>query len=133
MARLVASIPAQTGLTNIGYGIANKLQGRSGVRHQLDVSFIDGGATPPKLVAVECKYLGRRVKLEHVKVLYATLDDLRGSAGLPNEAVQKPVFRERAVRGRRSAMSISSLRRSIEAFASSGTALLPRDLYPPYP
>ncbi len=84
IAQLVASIPSQARLSNIGSGQGNKRQGLSGVLHQLDVSFIDEAASLRKLVVIECKYLSYRIKLEHLKVLHATLNDLCQNPDLPD-------------------------------------------------
>ena len=67
-------------------GFRNHLAGASGVRHQIDVSFLDRSTTPHTLVVIECKHLRRPVKLAHVKVVKATVDDL--AQRLPEETVK---------------------------------------------
>jgi hypothetical protein len=65
----------------VGHGLRNHLDGTSGVRHQIDVSFVDLAAVPPVLYVIECKYINRPIKLAHVKTLKATVDDLAGAFG----------------------------------------------------
>ena len=60
----------------VGRGLRNHILGASGIRHQIDVSFTDARSTPPTIVLIECKYLNQPVKLAHVKVLKATIDDI---------------------------------------------------------
>lgn len=62
-------------IENLGYGRINRIVGRSGQRHQIDVSFIDHSFADPTLVLIECKR-GSPVKLSDVKVIKATLDDI---------------------------------------------------------
>ncbi|MEF8766837.1 MAG: hypothetical protein ABTS16_10075 [Candidatus Accumulibacter phosphatis] len=65
----------------VGSGLRNHVVGASGIRHQIDVSFEDTRTAPPKLVLIECKHLNQPIKLAHVKVLKATLDDVAARVG----------------------------------------------------
>lgn len=66
----------QRNITHLGSGQRNKIEGISGVSHQIDVSFVDHSFASPTLVLIECKRLGKKVKLEHIKVLQATREDI---------------------------------------------------------
>jgi hypothetical protein len=64
-------------ITDLGKGQTNKIEGISGVKHQIDVSFLDHSFTSPTLVLIECKrFQDDSVALEHIKVLQATRDDI---------------------------------------------------------
>lgn len=71
-------------IRDIGCGRGNKIQGACGVRHQIDVSFVDRDFAQPTLVLIECKRQGKPIDLAQVKVLKATLDDILLSANTPN-------------------------------------------------
>lgn len=99
VAKLVGSIPASAQIAQIGSGARNRLRGLSGVGHQVDVSFVDEGVNPRRLVIVECKYIDKPIKLEHVKVLKATLDELRQGPDNPGECRAIMVSRHPLQRG----------------------------------
>ena len=85
-ASLAANLRATRRVDVVASGKTNKLKGKSGVLHQVDVSFIDSTAGSPMLVVVECKNLQSKaagVPLAYVKVLKATLDDLNGHPDHP--------------------------------------------------
>jgi hypothetical protein len=67
--------------SDVRSGFRNRIAGSSGVPHQIDVSFIDKSTKPHTLVLIECKRLRKPVKLAHVKVLKATIDDLTDRLG----------------------------------------------------
>jgi hypothetical protein len=79
IATLVRNLKLVQAIDGIGAGSSNRLPGHSGVKHQIDVSFVDRAEFEPKLVVVECKNLNDKgsVKLRDAKVLKATVDDLR--------------------------------------------------------
>jgi hypothetical protein len=79
VAGLARTLLRNRNASEVRCGLRNQLVGSSGVRHQLDVSFVDRSSSPHTLVVVECKYLRQPVKLAHVKVLKATIDDLAGT------------------------------------------------------
>ena len=79
VAGLARTLLLNRDISDVRYGLRNHLVGSCGVRHQLDVSFVDRSSSPHTLVVVECKYLRQPVKLAHVKVLKATIDDLARS------------------------------------------------------
>ncbi len=85
LAELVTNLKVRHSVNSVGCGQKNKLRGVSGVQHQVDVSFIDHDHPGPKLVLVECKSFrsGKAVNLGQVKILKATLDDLKGSPDYP--------------------------------------------------
>lgn len=89
LAELVNNLKARHAVECVGWGQKNRLRGRSGVRHQVDVSFIDKDGPEPKLVLIECKSFrsGKAVNLGQVKVLKATLDDLKGDPSHPSIVV----------------------------------------------
>lgn len=65
-------------ITDLAYGGQNRIQGICGQHHQIDVSFVDHDLPKATLVLIECKQRGKkRIDLEHVKVLKATLDDIK--------------------------------------------------------
>lgn len=78
VARLIKGIQgSKRKITDLGKGRTNKIQGISGIKHQIDVSFIDRSFTSPTLVLIECKrFQDDSVALEHVKVAQATRDDI---------------------------------------------------------
>lgn len=80
LAELVTNLKERHSVKNVGWGQKNKLLGASGVQHQVDVSFMDYDHPEPKLVLVECKSFrsGKAVNLGQIKILKATLDDLKG-------------------------------------------------------
>lgn len=84
VADLAKTINSHRDISDVGFGLRNHSVGSSGVRHQIDVSFVDRSSSPHTLVVIECKYLNRPVKLAYVKVLKATIDDLAqfGSADI---------------------------------------------------
>jgi hypothetical protein len=71
IAGLARDLLAKRKITNLGYGRKNRLTGRSGVSHQLDVSFVDIELSPSALVVIECKRLAKRIVLSDLKVLRA--------------------------------------------------------------
>jgi len=73
-------------ITELGYGGNNTIQGASGQSHQVDVSFIDHDFPNPTLVLIECKRLNKKIDLQHVKVLKATLDDILAAEDTPSDA-----------------------------------------------
>lgn len=84
---------------SVGSGLRNRLVGASGVRHQIDVSFIDPRTTPPTLVLVECKHLNDAIKLAHVKIVKATVDDIQTERGLQAHVTGMLVSRIPAQKG----------------------------------
>ncbi len=84
---------------DVSSGLRNHIRGASGVRHQIDVSFEDATEPVPQLVLVECKHLNEPVKLAHVKVLKATIDDIAGAVGGHHTVVGILVSRKGAQRG----------------------------------
>lgn len=89
LAELVSNLKARHAVECVGWGQKNRLRGRSGIWHQVDVSFIDKDEAEPKLVLIECKSFrsGKAVNLGQVKVLKATLDDLKGAPHYPSVVV----------------------------------------------
>lgn len=76
VAGLARTLLCNRDASDVRCGLRNRLVGSSGVRHQLDVSFVDRSSSPHTLVVVECKYIRQPIKLAHVKVLKATINDL---------------------------------------------------------
>jgi len=72
---------------DLGYGRMNRIVGRSGQRHQIDVSFIDHSFADPTLVLIECKRVSNPVELSDVKVIKATLDDILCHPGNLNKGL----------------------------------------------
>lgn len=72
-------------IEKIGFGRKNKLEGKSGINHQIDVSFVDNSNLVPKLIILECKNFNSRNKIQlgHVKILKATIDDIAASGNNP--------------------------------------------------
>jgi hypothetical protein len=87
VASLVTTISKQFPTSKLGHGSSNRLTGKSGAKHQVDVSFVDLTDSPPTLVVFECKLLGKRIQLSHVKILKATMDDLTSAPGLPRRVM----------------------------------------------
>ena len=90
IAELVRVLLLNRGASDVRFGPQNHLTGASAAKHQVDVSFIDKETSPHRLVVIECKYLGKRIGLGHVKVLKATIDDLAEKMG--SEVVVKGVL-----------------------------------------
>ena len=90
IAGLVRDLLRKRRISNLRHGSKNRLTGRSGATHQLDVSFVDNELSPNALVVIECKCLTKKIDLSHVKVLKATLDDLLGASG--NASVGKAMI-----------------------------------------
>ena len=63
-------------VSQVESGLRNHVAGRSRVKHQVDVSVLDGTTVPHTLVLIECKYIQQPIKLAYVKVLKATVDDI---------------------------------------------------------
>ena len=74
-------------IRDLGYGRQNKLSGKSGVLHQVDVSFVDPTFSNETLVLIECKNRKNPISLAHVKVLKATLDDVLAADWSPSAGV----------------------------------------------
>lgn len=89
IADLIGNLRLRHDITDIKYGPNNRLIGASGVKHQIDVSFIEHMPDAATLVLVECKSLraGRAINLGHVKILKATADDLESINGATPESV----------------------------------------------
>lgn len=83
---VVENLKPRYAVDSVSWGSKNRLQGRSGVFHQIDVSFIDRSFGEPKLVLFECKSLrsGKRVNLGQIKTLKSTIDDLTGCPQYPH-------------------------------------------------
>lgn len=62
--------------SQVRFGVRNHVAGAYGVKHQVDVSFLDRATVPHTLVLIECKYIRQPIKLAYVKVLKATVDDI---------------------------------------------------------
>ncbi len=80
ISELIANVQAShRRISDLGSGGTNTIRGRSGQDHQVDVSFIDHDCPRTTLVLIECKRYNnnRPVDLEHVKVVFATLTDIR--------------------------------------------------------
>ena len=74
-------------IRNIGYGKNNTLLGRSGQRHQIDVSFHDYSFDEPKIVFIECKRVARPIEISIIKILKSTIDDIAGHNGVPHNGI----------------------------------------------
>ena len=74
-------------IENLGCVRTNRIVGRSGQRHQIDVSFIDHSFADPTLVLIECKRVSNPVELSDVKVIKATLDDILCHPGNLNKGL----------------------------------------------
>ncbi|MBA2590854.1 MAG: hypothetical protein H0U97_00790 [Gammaproteobacteria bacterium] len=81
VAELARTLLRNRDASDVRGGSRNRRVGISGVRHQLDVSFVDRNTSPHTLVVVECKHLRYSIKLWHVKVLKSTIDDLAQRLG----------------------------------------------------
>lgn len=74
-------------ISDLGYGRNNTITGMCGQPHQIDVSFVDHDFEHPTLVIIECKRrTDDRIKLEHVKVVKATIDDILIAEDAPDHA-----------------------------------------------
>jgi len=89
-------------IRNIGYGKNNTLLGRSGQRHQIDVSFHDYNFDEPKIVLIECKRVSLPIEISILKILKSTMDDIIGHDGVPHDGlgilVSTAPFRSGALR-----------------------------------
>jgi len=63
-------------IRNIGFGRHNKLTGKSGQPHQIDVSFIDYSYPDPTLVLIECKRWKEDIDVSVAKIIDWTLRDV---------------------------------------------------------
>ena len=66
---------AEYGIKVIGHGAAFKVQGKSGVKHQVDVLTEQFEGERRHLTAIECKFLKRKVTKEIVMKLYSIMVD----------------------------------------------------------
>ncbi len=84
----------QYGIKVIGYGGDNKVQGKSGVKHQVDVltGQDQGGRT--HLTAIECKFLKKKVTKETVMKLRSESPIGDKPSRALNQAWQKVEIRE---------------------------------------
>ena len=89
-------------IRNICFGKSNTLEGKSGQRHQVDVSFQDHSFDNPKIVLIECKRVSRPIEISVIKILKSTMDDIIGYNGAPCEGlgiiVSTASFRRGALR-----------------------------------
>ena len=77
-------------ISNLSSGGKNKITGASGHRHQIDVSFLDSSCPMPTLVLIECKHPHnpkKRIDNPVVKVLYATMRDIRDHTETPSNVL----------------------------------------------
>lgn len=72
----------QYGIKVIGYGGDNKVQGKSGVKHQVDVLTEQDQGGLPFLTAIECKFLKKKVTKDTVMKLRSIMDDSGISDGI---------------------------------------------------
>lgn len=63
-------------ITDLQGGKRNSIQGISGVKHQIDVSFIDSSFQLPTLVLIECKQHTTPINLGLVKIVHSTEEDI---------------------------------------------------------
>jgi len=63
-------------IRNLNYGVKNKLKGKSGQKHQIDVSFEDYSYDEPSLVLIECKRYEDNVEVDVPKILKYNNDDI---------------------------------------------------------
>jgi hypothetical protein len=73
---------AQYGIKVIGYGGDNKIQGKSGVKHQVDVLTEQDHGGQAHLTVIECKFLKKKVTKETVMKLRSVMDDADISSGI---------------------------------------------------
>lgn len=76
------SLGAKGGIQIKGYGKDCKLEGKSGVKHQVDVLTQQFDGQRWLLTAIECKYLKKKVTKETVMKLHAVMEDSDVSAGI---------------------------------------------------
>jgi hypothetical protein len=72
----------QYGIKVIGYGGENRVQGKSGVKHQVDVLTGQDQGGRIHLTAIECKFLKKKVTKETVMKLRSVMDDADVSSGI---------------------------------------------------
>ena len=72
----------QEGIENIQVLHNEKVEGKSGVNHQVDVLWRFRRAGIEHLVIVECKNYGRSVELGDIRNFHASMDDIRGAQGV---------------------------------------------------
>jgi len=76
------SLGVQYGIKVVGYGSRCKVQGRSGVKHQVDVLTEQLVDDRQLLTAIECKYWNKKVDKEVVMKLSKVMQDADISAGI---------------------------------------------------
>ncbi|MNJ87510.1 Restriction endonuclease [compost metagenome] len=73
---------AQYGIKVVGYGRDCKVEGKSGVKHQVDVLTEQAGGKQVELTAIECKFLKKKVTKDTVMKLRSVMDDTDISSGI---------------------------------------------------
>lgn len=76
------TLGAEYGIKVVGYGRDNKVVGRSGVKHQLDVLTEQIEGEGVHLTAIECKFLKKKVTKDTVMKLRSVMDDANISNGI---------------------------------------------------
>ena len=76
------NLGAKEGIQIKGYGKDCKLDGKSGVKHQVDVLTQQFNGQSWLLTAIECKFLKKKVTKETVMKLHAIMDDCGVSSGI---------------------------------------------------
>jgi len=66
------------------FGRRNKIKGKSGQPHQIDVSFIDRSFKKPTLVLIECKLRTKKVSVDVPKILKYNATDISRNPDYPN-------------------------------------------------
>lgn len=76
------NLGAKKGIQIKGYGKDCKLEGKSGVKHQVDVVTQQFDGQRWHLTAIECKFLKKKVTKETVMKLHAIMEDCGVSSGI---------------------------------------------------
>lgn len=79
---------SERNIANLSSGRSNKLKGRSGQPHQVDVSFIDRSFEEETLVLIECKrYESKKVSVDVPKILAYNAKDITNNPDYPDRVV----------------------------------------------
>jgi len=81
-------------------GKLNKIQGASGCKHQIDVSFVDKSFPVPTLILIECKNKpSKSVEKAEVATHKAIVDDIKNSSNNPGNVIGVFAYAEKARKG----------------------------------
>ena len=79
---------SERNIVDRGYGRNNRLKGKSGQSHQIDISFIDRSFEEEKLVLIECKRHKNSISVDVPKILTYNATDIGNNPDYPDSVLK---------------------------------------------